>query len=39
MPEIKNAIEPAPQTRNFKSTWNVSNSLGLVGLTHSNGYP
>lgn len=39
MPEIKSAVEAAPQTRNFKSTWNVSNSLGLVGLVHSNGYP
>jgi hypothetical protein len=38
MPEIKSAVE-AGQTRNFKSQWNVSNSLGLVGLVHSNGYP
>ena len=38
MPEIKSAVEAA-QTRNFKSQWNVSNSLGLVGLVHSNGYP
>ena len=40
MPEIKPSVEgPAPATRNLKSQWNVSNSLGLVGLVHSNGYP
>jgi hypothetical protein len=40
MPDIKSAVgEVAPLTRNLKSTWNVSNSLGLVGLVHSNGYP
>ena len=39
MPEIKVGGEQAPQTRNFQSTWKVSNSLGLVGLTHTNGYP
>jgi hypothetical protein len=38
MPEIKSAVD-AGLTRNFKSQWNVSNSLGLVGLVHSNGYP
>lgn len=41
MPEIKPAHDAMglPQTRNLKSEWKVSNSLGLVGLTHSNGYP
>jgi hypothetical protein len=41
MPEIKpiNEMSGLPQTRNLKSEWKVSNSLGLVGLTHSNGYP
>lgn len=43
MPEIKNLVEMAPppyaNTRNFRSDWKVSNSLGFVGLTHSNGYP
>jgi hypothetical protein len=34
---IAAALDPA--SRNFKSEWRVSNSLGLVGLTHTNGYP
>jgi hypothetical protein len=41
MPQIHNNIAAAldPASRNFKSEWRVSNSLGLVGLTHTNGYP